>query len=152
MIRSLADEAKTLEFGRQLYQAVKPGMIVFLHGNLGAGKTTLVRGHLRAAGFQGPVKSPTFTVVEEYRLENITVYHFDLYRLSSPDELEWLGIRDYLRADSIWFVEWPQHGEGTLPRPDLEVSLEPEGSGRKATVTASSAAGRAALAQLEQPV
>ncbi|MCU0734013.1 MAG: tRNA (adenosine(37)-N6)-threonylcarbamoyltransferase complex ATPase subunit type 1 TsaE [Methylotetracoccus sp.] len=141
----LADEAATLELGRRLFGVLTPGMIVFLRGDLGAGKTTLVRGFLRAAGFQGPVKSPTFTVVEEYVLDTSTVYHFDLYRLTSAEELEWLGFRDYLRDDSLCFIEWPERGEGALPHPDLDLRLTPDGSSRIALLVASRPAGARAL-------
>ncbi len=144
----LAEEAATLEFARHLYRVLTPGMIIFLRGELGAGKTTLVRGCLRAAGFQGPVKSPTFTVVEEYVLETCTIYHFDLYRLASPEELEWLGFRDYLPGQPICFIEWPERAEGALPAPDLQIFLTLEGSARMAEVNASSRAGEEALAQL----
>lgn len=147
--RHLADEAETLAFGRLLQRAVAPGTIVFLRGNLGAGKTTLVRGYLRATGFQGPVKSPTFTVVEEYRLNGAEVLHFDLYRLGTPDELEWLGIRDYLRGDVVCFIEWPERGEDVLPMPDLDITLTISGSGRQAAIAAPSTEGREILSRIE---
>ena len=94
----LEDEDATLQFAGRFFCHVPPGCLVFLHGNLGAGKTTFVRGCLRSAGHTGTVKSPTFTLVEEYSLNDRTLFHFDLYRLSDPEELEWMGIRDYLRA------------------------------------------------------
>lgn len=151
MIRQLADEAETLEFGRQLYGVLAAGMTIFLRGNLGAGKTTLVRGCLRAAGFHGPVKSPTFTVVEEYPLETFGIVHFDLYRLTAPEELEWLGIRDYLRDDTVCFIEWPERAEGMLPDPDLDFTLMHRGFSRVATVAAAGAAGQMALTRLGHP-
>jgi tRNA threonylcarbamoyladenosine biosynthesis protein TsaE len=136
MMRFLADESETLALGRELYDVLPPGALVFLHGDLGAGKTTLVRGFLRAAGFADAVKSPTFTVVEEYHLVTCTVHHFDLYRLGSPDELEWLGFRDYLRGDAICFIEWPERAGALLPVPDLELTLRYTDAGRSAELIA----------------
>lgn len=135
MIGYLPDEEATLAFAARLQTTLPPGNVVFLHGNLGAGKTTLVRGYLRAAGYRGTVKSPTYTLVEEYPLADRTVYHFDLYRLNDPEELEWMGIRDYFRPDSLCFVEWPEKGEGFLPPPDLEINLEPENTGRRLRIS-----------------
>jgi len=142
----LADEAATADFGAQLYQALTPGCLIYLRGNLGAGKTTVVRGCLRAAGYRGPVKSPTFTLVEEYHSNGRTIYHFDLYRLADAEELEWMGIRDYIEPDAICFVEWPERGEGVLPLADLDLSMLIEGaSARTVEVKALTAAGRAIL-------
>ncbi|UZR29690.1 tRNA (adenosine(37)-N6)-threonylcarbamoyltransferase complex ATPase subunit type 1 TsaE [Methylococcus mesophilus] len=135
MMLYLPDEEATLAFAARLQTTLPPGYVVFLHGNLGAGKTTLVRGYLRAAGYRGTVKSPTYTLVEEYPLADRTVYHFDLYRLNDPEELEWMGIRDYFRPDSLCFVEWPEKGEGFLPPPDLEINLEPENTGRRLRIS-----------------
>lgn len=133
----LPDEAATLALGRRLFEFLKPGSLVFLRGTLGAGKTTLVRGLLRAAGHQGAVKSPTFTLVEEYALPGLTLYHFDLYRLTSPDELEWFGFRDYLRSDSLCLIEWPERGGDTLPAPDFSIELELDLPGRAAIIETS---------------
>lgn len=105
---------------------------VYLAGELGTGKTTLVRGFLRAAGVNGTVRSPTFTLVEEYRIGAMTVHHYDLYRLSGPEELEFLGLRDHLAEDSLCFFEWPERGAGVLPEPRLEIRLEHTGSGPSA--------------------
>ena len=102
---------------------------VWLSGELGTGKTTLVRGFLRAAGVAGAIRSPTFTLVEEYRIGAMEVRHYDLYRLSDPEELELLGLRDHLAADSLCFFEWPERGAGVLPDPDLDVRLEYAGGG-----------------------
>lgn len=144
----LPDESATLEFAGRVFQALPSGCLVFLRGNLGAGKTTFVRGCLRAAGFSGAVKSPTFTLVEEYTLPDRSLFHFDLYRLNDPEELEWMGIRDYFRSDTICFVEWPERGAGLLPEADLEIRLTLEKTARRAEVSAHTEKGREILAQI----
>ncbi len=133
MERFLVDEAATENLGAELAESQRAGL-VWLEGDLGAGKTTLVRGWLRALGHAGPVKSPTYTIVEPYHLDGVCVYHFDLYRLSDPEELELIGVRDYLVPDNLCLVEWPRRGEGVLPAPDLRVSLENAGTGRRVRV------------------
>lgn len=143
---SLSDEAASLKFAATLMPLLGSSARVFLEGNLGAGKTTLVRGCLRAIGFEGPVKSPTFTLVEEYRIPGSpVVYHFDLYRLADPEELEWMGIRDYLGEHSICFIEWPERGRGFLPEPDLEIVLTYLSAGRQISIRARSERGAAII-------
>ena len=120
----LIGESATLLFGSRLFQSVRCASLIFLHGDLGAGKTTCVRGFLKADGFCGPVKSPTFYLVEEYRIKERTIVHFDLYRLADPEELEWIGLRDYLDDDVVCFIEWPEKGAGYLPTPDLAIQFD----------------------------
>ncbi|MFM8443388.1 MAG: tRNA (adenosine(37)-N6)-threonylcarbamoyltransferase complex ATPase subunit type 1 TsaE [Methylococcus sp.] len=145
----LPDEASTLRLARAIMSRLAPGGLIFLRGSLGAGKTCFVRGCLRQAGYQGAVKSPTFTLVEPYSLPGGRVYHFDLYRLNDPEELEWMGIRDYLESEAICFMEWPERGEGCLPRPDLDIDLQYAGSGRRATLRGVSPRGVELLAALD---
>lgn len=134
MQRYLQNTVATEQFGAELYRVLPAKCLVFLEGDLGAGKTTLVRGFLRAAGYNGAVKSPTYTLVEEYEVERHKIYHFDLYRLADPEELEWIGIRDYFSQDCVGFFEWPAMGKGFLPGPDLIISLSAQGPGRLLTL------------------
>ena len=108
-------EEAMVALGEHLGRELAAPMVVFLRGELGAGKTTLARGVLRAKGYSGAVKSPTYTLVEPYELQGVTLYHFDLYRLGDPEELEYVGIRDYLDGDSIVLVEWPERSGGCRP-------------------------------------
>ena len=126
----LKDTEATERFGAKLWAELPSKCLIFLHGDLGAGKTTLVRGFLRAAGYTGAVKSPTYTLVEEYTISGRKIFHFDLYRVADPEELEWIGIRDYFDQDSVCFIEWPDMGKGFLPEPDRVISLVSEGIGR----------------------
>ena len=124
-----ADETEA--FGASLFNGLPNKCLIFLVGNLGAGKTTLVRGVLRAAGHTGAVKSPTFTLVEEYLIRRRKFCHFDLYRLADPEELEWIGIRDYFEEETICFIEWPDLGRGFLPEPDIIIKLTIKDDGRQ---------------------
>ena len=127
----LPDADATEAFGARLAGCCRGGLLVYLSGDLGAGKTTLVRGLVRALGYAGSVKSPTYTLVESYRTPTLVLHHFDLYRLSDPEELEWLGIRDLLGGDAVCLIEWPERGAGVLPRPDLQLVLAYAGQGRR---------------------
>lgn len=125
--RILSDENATVAFGGELYDAIHhqygDRAVVYLHGDLGAGKTTLVRGILRMMNHVGAVKSPTYTLLEPYQTDRGEVYHFDLYRLKSPEELEYLGFDDIFAGPGFKFIEWPGQGQGWLPAADVEVFL-----------------------------
>lgn len=156
----LKDEAATVALGESLGRAAAQGGVVFLQGTLGAGKTTLCRGVLRAFGHQGAVKSPTYTLVEAYEFPSRQIYHFDLYRLGDPEELEYMGIRDYFSPGNLCLIEWPERGAGFLPAADLEVKVSvvspaddgqnavPARTEREAQIIAHSTAGQRILKAL----
>ncbi len=130
----IENETAMVALGEQLglaFMQYPNALTVHLLGELGAGKTTLTRGILRAFGHAGAVKSPTYTLVEAYEFGARTVYHFDLYRLGDPEELEYMGIRDYFSDSNLCLIEWPSRGEGVLPAPDLVIDIRVEGSGRR---------------------
>lgn len=137
----LPDLNTTQMLAASLAKSLTPGLIIYLTGELGAGKTTLVRAMLTALGHTGITKSPTYTLVETYDLHGLTIHHFDLYRLADPSELEFIGIRDYVAAKAICIFEWPHKGHGYVPKADLEITLKLEHNNRTATITAKSPLG-----------
>lgn len=145
---SLLDEVSTDEFGASVARNCNNSSIFYLLGDFGAGKTTFSRGFLRALGYYGKVKSPTYTLVVPYLLRLKTVYHFDLYRLSNAEELEFIGIRDYFDQKAIFLVEWPQRGEGILPKADIELYFSYHQEGRKVQLIARSDDGFSTLDRL----
>lgn len=134
--------------GQALGRRLQAPMVLFLKGELGAGKTTLARGVLRAWGHSGAVKSPTYTLVEPYDLDDINLYHFDLYRLGDPEELEYMGIRDYFHSRSIALVEWPERGRGVLPPADLNIEISVLEFGRAVAFEAMTPLGVECLGRL----
>jgi tRNA threonylcarbamoyladenosine biosynthesis protein TsaE len=145
--RALADEAATIALGGELARTAPDGAVVYLHGDLGAGKSTLARAWLRALGVSGPVRSPTYTLVERYPLPaGAEALHLDLYRIGAPGELEFLGLDEAQPA--LWLVEWPERGTGGLPGADLHVRLEMDGPGRRASLEPGTAVGARWIARL----
>ena len=142
------DEDAMLAFGARLAALTEGQGVIYLHGDLGAGKTTLSRGIVRGFGHVGAVKSPTFTLVEPYELGDKRIFHFDLYRLADPEELEFLGIRDYFDGASLCLVEWPQRGAGVLPKADLTITISPQDAGRALLLQPHSARAEAWCAAL----
>lgn len=145
----LDDEGATLALGAKLAGLLQPGMYIALRGELGSGKTTLARGMLRALGYDGRVKSPTYTLVEAYEVSGLNFYHFDFYRFADPHELIDAGLREAFNGNAVCVVEWPERAEGFLPRPDLSVTLCVSGQGREALIEAQSEIGRNCLRQLQ---
>ncbi|HEY5718231.1 MAG TPA: tRNA (adenosine(37)-N6)-threonylcarbamoyltransferase complex ATPase subunit type 1 TsaE [Motiliproteus sp.] len=142
------DEAAMVAWGRALAASTAGELTLFLIGNLGMGKTTFCRGVLQHFGHQGAVKSPTYTLVEPYDMATGVVYHFDLYRLADPEELEYLGIRDYFDHPALRLIEWPNKGEGVLPGPDLQIEIERLGEGRQLSCSSFTPRGAAVLERL----
>jgi tRNA threonylcarbamoyladenosine biosynthesis protein TsaE len=144
----LADEEAMTAFGARIAQTTEGHGLIFLEGDLGAGKTTLSRGIIRGLGHKGSVKSPTFTLVEPYEIGDIRAFHFDLYRLVDPEELEYLGIRDYFEDDALCLIEWPEKGAGFLPKPDLTITISPQDGGRSLKILSQGSRGESWCAAL----
>ena len=145
----LPDAEATLRAGARLAPGLKGGMVVTLSGELGSGKTTMVRGMLQGLGWIGPVKSPSYTLVEHYTVSSLYIYHFDFYRFDEPDEWERTGFSEYFRADSICVIEWPERIAGLLSTVDLAVRLEHADAGRTLTLQSQTLNGSACLATFD---
>jgi tRNA threonylcarbamoyladenosine biosynthesis protein TsaE len=149
----LHDEAGTDALGRALAQVLQPGLAIYLHGDLGVGKTALTRAMLHAAGHTGHVKSPTYTLAEPYAIMldkcMVTLIHFDLYRMLSAEEFLDAGFREHFNPNTICIVEWPEKGDAVLPRPDIEIALSVQGYGREVELRALSDKGFECLARLK---
>lgn len=142
-------EAAMERLGSCLFEALSSLRSVHFDGDLGMGKTTLVRGLLKGAGYTGPVKSPTYTLVEPYDVDGHQIYHFDLYRLIDPEELEYMGIRDYFEEKALCLIEWPEKGRDVLPEADLIIRLSLEEGGRRVSLEPLSVSGREAMTFLQ---
>ncbi|WP_017443727.1 tRNA (adenosine(37)-N6)-threonylcarbamoyltransferase complex ATPase subunit type 1 TsaE [Gayadomonas joobiniege] len=149
IIKRLESSEQTVQYASQLSRVSQAPLVIFLTGDLGAGKTTFSRGFIQGLGFDGNVKSPTYTLVEPYQFADIEIYHFDLYRLSSPEELEFIGIEEYFTAKSITLIEWPDKGAGWLPQADIHVELMHDNNQRVVTLVAGTEIGQKILNALE---
>ena len=146
----LLTEDETQRFGELISKHIQAPLIIYLKGELGVGKTRLVRAIIQSLGYQGNVKSPTYTLVEPYQIGEFDIQHFDLYRIADPEELEYMGIRDYFGQNSITFIEWPDNGKGWLAEDDILISLDFANIGRTCTVLANSESGILLLNKLKQ--
>jgi tRNA threonylcarbamoyladenosine biosynthesis protein TsaE len=146
----LTDEAATAALAEKLARAIEPGLVIFLRGDLGAGKTTLVRALLRALGYEGRVKSPTYALVELYEASGLNLRHFDLYRFRSADEWEAAGFRDEFNGENVCLIEWPEKAQGLLPQEDVSIMFEILPHGRIAALQAHTPAGEKCLEKLRR--
>ncbi len=136
------NEQGMLDWTTSKAPSIQPGLVIHLEGDLGMGKTTLSRGFIQGLGHKGNVKSPTYTLVEPYELGSLCVYHFDLYRLSDPEELEFMGVRDYFTDETVCLIEWPDKGEGILPEPDIQINITQWQQGRRLVLKSLSQRGQ----------
>lgn len=147
---TLENEQETVKLGGALAKLCSKQTTIYLHGTLGSGKTTFSRGFITSLGHKGKVKSPTYTLVEPYLLDQCQIYHFDLYRLADPEELEFMGIRDYFTSNAICLIEWPEKGHGLLPNSDLDIELCYYGDDKRSIIlSANSHYGTTLINQLE---
>lgn len=144
----LTDEAATIQLAQRLATQLSAPLVMYLSGPLGAGKSCFARAFLQAVGVTGRIRSPTFTLVEQYRVDALNLYHLDLYRLTDPEELIFIGMADYVQTDSILLIEWPECGKGFVPKADLSIDLAWLDSGRQVKIRALSPAGHQRLAVL----
>ncbi|HFE37006.1 MAG TPA: tRNA (adenosine(37)-N6)-threonylcarbamoyltransferase complex ATPase subunit type 1 TsaE [Gammaproteobacteria bacterium] len=146
---TIATEEEMRHMGRHLAELISAGNVIYLHGELGVGKTTLARGILRALGYKGAVKSPTYALVETYHLKEFHLYHFDLYRLVEAEELEYMGMRDYFQSSAVCLVEWAENGKEFMPKADLDITLSyGEFEQRQMQFTSATLPGQQLLAEL----
>lgn len=145
----LTNDKSTFAFGEHLGQLSRPQTVIYLNGELGTGKTTFARGFLKGRGYFGKIKSPTYTLVESYSCSSLTVYHLDLYRLKQAEELEFLGIRDYVANDGILLIEWPELGKGFIPEPSLKLQFDFHDEARKVTLAAANLLGQEIMDDFE---
>ena len=150
LTRYLADETATLSFGTEFAAILHAGLIIYLHGDLGAGKTTLTRGIFRGLGYKYVVKSPTYNLVEFYKISKLYCYHFDFYRFNDPNEWEEAGFREYFNANSICLVEWPEKAGNLLPTADLQVFIYFSEPGRNIEIHAGTEAGKRCLTHWQE--
>ena len=148
MMFRVEDENAMEQLGSQLAVHCPKGSLIYFQGGLGAGKTTCVRGFLRGLGYAGKVKSPTYTLVEPYQLDEFLVYHFDLYRITDPQELETMGLRDYLDGEATCLLEWPERASAVLTEPDLWLQIDTQPRYRQVTITANTPRGQSCLQAL----
>ncbi|MGC1550569.1 MAG: tRNA (adenosine(37)-N6)-threonylcarbamoyltransferase complex ATPase subunit type 1 TsaE [Rhodanobacter sp.] len=147
-IWQLADEAATIALGTRFAKTLQDGLVIYLHGDLGAGKTSFARALLSALGVGERIKSPTYSLIEGYQAQGRAAWHLDLYRIADPGELEWLGLDALSDPSAIVLVEWPERGHGALPAVDLDVQMAYAGDGRRAVLQPRTARGEQALARL----
>ena len=145
----LPDEAATRALGARLTCALEAGLTIYLIGDLGAGKTTFVRGLLEALGHRGAVRSPTYTLIEPYTVSNLNLYHFDLYRFTDAEEFIEAGLEEYFSGDGVCLIEWPDKGSPFLPAADIEVHLQEHGRGRTAQLLSTSPKGLECLKRID---